>query len=53
MPNYHFREINTPLKIFQIRFFRDDEKRIWIKVRDNKRRLLRGNRSSAHSTDRQ
>lgn len=41
MPNYHFREIWTPLKILRIRFFRDDENRLWIKIGSNKRRLFK------------
>lgn len=41
MPNYHFKEIWTPLKLIRIRFFRDDQDRLWIKVFNNQRRLLK------------
>ncbi|WP_156123344.1 hypothetical protein [Paenibacillus sp. FSL R5-0912] len=41
MPNYHFREIWTPLRWIQIRFYRDDEDRLWVKWGSQRRQLLR------------
>ncbi|WP_269453452.1 hypothetical protein [Paenibacillus swuensis] len=41
MPLYNFSEIWTPLKIAGIRFYRDEEARIWIKLWSKSRRLLR------------
>lgn len=40
MPNYYFKEIWTPLKWVQIRFFRDDDDRVWIKIGSRRRQLL-------------
>ncbi|WNS43538.1 hypothetical protein [Paenibacillus sp. MMS20-IR301] len=41
MPNYHFREVWTPLRWFQIRFYRDDADRLWMKKGKQRRRLVR------------
>ncbi|SEO53665.1 hypothetical protein SAMN04487895_108236 [Paenibacillus sophorae] len=49
MPNYYFKEIWTPLKLFRISFFRDDEDRVWIKFGKKPRRLLR--REEAKKSD--
>ncbi|MEK5449402.1 hypothetical protein [Paenibacillus sp. FSL R7-0331] len=40
MPNYYFKEIWTPLKWVQIRFFRDDDDRVWVKFGSRRRQLL-------------
>ncbi len=40
MPNYYFKEIWTPLKWVQIRFFRDDDNRVWVKFGSKRRKLL-------------
>lgn len=40
MPYYHFEEIWTPLKLIGIRFFRDDEQRLWIKLWSKPRRMI-------------
>lgn len=44
MPNYYFKEIWTPLKIINIRFFRDDERYMWIKVGRRARRRIKKNK---------
>lgn len=31
MPYYYFSEVWTPLKLIGIKFFRDDENRLWVK----------------------
>lgn len=50
MPNYYFfKEIWTPLKLFRICFFRDELDRIWIKVANNPRRLLRKEQEASES----
>lgn len=41
MPNYYFKEVWTPLKLISIKFFRDDEQRLWVKFRSNQRRPLK------------
>ncbi|MDH6431138.1 hypothetical protein M2109_005737 [Paenibacillus sp. PastH-3] len=41
MPNYYFKEIWTPLKLVNIRFYLDDENRVWVKVWSKHRRLLK------------
>jgi hypothetical protein len=41
MPNYYFKEIWTPLKFIGIKFFRDDELRLWVKFWSRKRSLIR------------
>ncbi|CAH1192627.1 hypothetical protein PAECIP111892_01050 [Paenibacillus auburnensis] len=41
MPSYYFKEIWTPLKLVGIKFFRDDELRLWVKLWSKKRTLLR------------
>jgi len=40
MPNYYFKEIWTPLKLVNIRFYLDDENRVWVKVWSKHRALL-------------
>ncbi|WP_342562644.1 hypothetical protein NST84_24155 [Paenibacillus sp. FSL R7-0345] len=40
MPNYYFKEIWTPLKWVKIRFFRDDDDRVWVKFGSRRRQLL-------------
>jgi hypothetical protein len=40
MPYYHFEEISTPLKLIGVRLYRDDQKRIWFKLRGRPRQLL-------------
>lgn len=40
MPNYHFREIWTPLRWIHIKFYRDDADRLWIKKGKQRRQLL-------------
>lgn len=40
MPNYYFKEIWSPLKLIGIRFFRDDESRVWVKLWSKSRRPL-------------
>lgn len=41
MPHYYFKEIWTPLKWFGIRFFHDDEDRVWIKIWSKTRRPIK------------
>lgn len=41
MPNYYFKEIWTPLKLVGIKFFRDDEERLWVKIWSKPRRRLK------------
>ncbi|MEK4850313.1 hypothetical protein NST04_10720 [Paenibacillus sp. FSL H7-0756] len=41
MPNYYFREMWTPLRLFGIRFYRDDQERLWIKKGKQRRKLVR------------
>jgi hypothetical protein len=40
MPYYQFREFWTPLKVFGVRFFREADGKIWVKVRARERRPL-------------
>lgn len=32
MPYYHFREIWTPLIIFGVRFYKDNDDQMWYKI---------------------
>lgn len=41
MPNYYFKEVWSPLKWISIRFFRDDEGQVWIKIGSKARRPLK------------
>ncbi|MFM9328703.1 hypothetical protein [Paenibacillus mesotrionivorans] len=41
MPAYYFREIRTPLSLFRLKFFKDDDDRLWIKVGSRPRRRWR------------
>lgn len=41
MSIYYFKEIWTPLKLVSIRFYLDDENRVWVKVWSKHRRLLK------------
>jgi hypothetical protein len=41
MPNYYFKEIWSPLKLIGIRFYRDDEDQVWIKMWSKARRRLK------------
>ncbi|WP_341348328.1 hypothetical protein [Paenibacillus sp. FSL H3-0469] len=49
MPNYYFREVWTPLRLFGIRFYRDDQDRLWIKKGKQRRQLVRS--SEAENTE--
>jgi len=40
MPYYYYEEIKTPLKLFGIRFMRDDKGALWVKIGKNSRRRL-------------
>lgn len=41
MPYFHFKEVWTPLKLVRIRFYRDEERRLWIKAGSGRRRPVR------------
>ncbi|MDI4644804.1 hypothetical protein [Cohnella hashimotonis] len=41
MPYYYFHEVWTPLKLFGIRLYRDEERALWIKAWHAKKRKLR------------
>lgn len=40
MPHYYFNEIWTPFKIIGIRLYRDDDRDVWIKFWNAKRRRV-------------
>lgn len=41
MPHYYFKELWSPLKLIGIRFYYDDEDRVWIKIWSKTRRPLK------------
>jgi len=41
MPYYYFIEIWTPLKLIGIRVYQDEDKGIWIKVWNSRKRRIR------------
>ncbi len=47
MASRYFKEIRTPFLLFGIKLFRDEEARLWIKIRSNPRKPLFKSRPSA------
>lgn len=41
MPYYHFREVRTPLFLIGIRFYRDEDERLWVKYWNKPRKIWR------------
>lgn len=41
MPYYYFKEVWSPLKLISIRFYRDNEGEMWIKIGSKARRPLK------------
>jgi hypothetical protein len=41
MPYYEFRELWSPLKFVGIRFYKDDENNLWLKLWNRPRRIIR------------
>ncbi|SFT25359.1 hypothetical protein SAMN05428962_5821 [Paenibacillus sp. BC26] len=40
MPNYYFKEIWSPLKLIGVRFYRDDDNYLWVKMWSKQRRRV-------------
>lgn len=41
MPYYHFREVWTPLAVIRIRFFKDSDDKMWVKIGNRHKRKIR------------
>ncbi|SDX27146.1 hypothetical protein [Paenibacillus sp. CF384] len=40
MPNYIFKEVWSPLKLIGVRFYRDDDNNLWVKMWSKQRRRV-------------
>ncbi|WP_161798154.1 hypothetical protein [Aneurinibacillus tyrosinisolvens] len=45
MPYYHFKQIYTPLLLVGVRFYKDEHGHYWIKVRNNRKRRITGDKN--------
>ncbi|WP_154665788.1 hypothetical protein [Paenibacillus pinihumi] len=47
MPYYYFQEIKTPLVLLGIRFMKDEQGKVWMKVGKRSRKLIYNNANPA------